>query len=188
MKILIFYAMYGGGHLSAANGIKEAIEKNYPNEEIELVDCMEYLNKPINYITIKGYEGMAKRMPKLWGWTYKASRRGPIAGLSNSINKMLAGKLGKLIHKIDPDLIISAHPFSTQMCGILKRKGKINIEVTTVMTDFKYHEQWLVGHEYLDDFFVSNEKMRQDLIKYGLDENKVFALRNANITKIFRKI
>lgn len=144
MKILIFYAMYGGGHLSAANGIKEAIEKNYPNGEVELIDCMEYLNKPINYLTIKGYEGMAKRTPKLWGFVYKASRKGIIARISNSLNRMLAGKLGKLINKIDPDLIISAHPFSTQMCGILKKQGKLNVEVSTVMTDFKYHEQWLV--------------------------------------------
>ncbi len=37
-KILIFYASYGGGHLSAAKSIKEYIE-NYKNTEIE-IDCM----------------------------------------------------------------------------------------------------------------------------------------------------
>lgn len=176
MKVVIFYAQYGGGHLSAANAIKETIEKNYPQYEIELIDCMEYLNKPINYITISLYETMAKKLPKIWGMVYKASRKGIIAMFSNSVNRMLAGKLGKLINKIDPDLIISTHPFSTQMCGILKKKGKLDLKVSTILTDFKYHEQWLVKHEYLEQFFVSNEKMAHDIITYGLQKNKVFAM------------
>lgn len=144
MKILIFYATYGGGHLSVANAMKEEIEKEYPNYEIEVVDCMKYLNKVVNYLTVKSYENLAKKLPWAWGKIYKASRKGIIAGFSNLSNKMMASKLGRLIQEKRPDIIISAHPFSTQMCGILKRKGKLNIGVYTILTDFKYHEQWLV--------------------------------------------
>ena len=31
-KIMISYASYGGGHLSAAKNLKEYIEKNYPEK------------------------------------------------------------------------------------------------------------------------------------------------------------
>lgn len=175
MKILILYASYGGGHISAANAIQEAIKKVYPNYEVELLDCMRYLNRQINYITVKSYEEMAKKTPKLWGKVYKASRKGPVAEISNSFNKIFSRKLGKFIRDSNPSVIISTHPFSTQMCGILKKKKKIEIPVATVMTDFKYHEQWLVGHEYLEKFFVSNEKMKQSLIDYGVDKRKIFA-------------
>lgn len=175
MKILIFYASYGGGHLSAAIGIKEEIQRSHPDYEIEVIDCMEYLNKPVNYITVKSYEGLAKKMPKLWGKVYKASRKGIIAGISNSVNKIFAGKLGKLIENVNPDLIISTHPFSNQMCAILKSKGKLKLKVYSILTDFKYHEQWLVKHEYLEKIFVSNEKMKEDLITYGVDKSKLFA-------------
>lgn len=175
MKVIIFYAKYGGGHLSAANAMKEVIQKRKPEAQIELIDCMEYVNKVINSLTVKSYEGMSKRMPKVWGFIYQASRKGIIATISNSFNDVFAGKLGKLIQDINPDIIISAHPFSTQMCGILKKRGKLDKKVFTILTDFKYHEQWLVKNEYLEKFFVSNEKMRRDLIGYGLEENKVFA-------------
>lgn len=77
-------------------GIKEAIEKEYPKAEVEVIDCMKSLNRPINYITVRLYEGFAKKMPKMWGWVYKKSRKGFIAGFSNSVNKMLAGKLRKI--------------------------------------------------------------------------------------------
>lgn len=77
-------------------GIKEAIEKEYPEAQIEVIDCMKSLNRPINYITVKLYEEFAKRMPRVWGWVYKKSRKGIIASFSNSVNKMLAGKLRKI--------------------------------------------------------------------------------------------
>lgn len=175
MKILIFYATYGGGHLSVANAMQEVINKEYPEIETEVIDCMKYLNKVINGITVKGYEGLSKRMPKMWGKIYKASRKGVIAGFSNGVNKLLSNKLGKLIEKENPDLIISAHPFSTQMCGILKKKGKLKIPVSTILTDFKYHEQWLVKHEYLEKFFVSTEKMKESLVEFGVKKEKVHA-------------
>lgn len=175
MKILIFYATYGGGHLSAANAMQEVINKEHPEIKTEVIDCMKYLNKVINGITVKGYEGLSKRMPKMWGRIYKASRKGAIAGFSNSINKLLSNKLGKLIEKENPSLIISAHPFSTQMCGILKKKGKLKIPVSTILTDFKYHEQWLVKHEYLEKFFVSTEKMKESLVEFGVKKEKVYA-------------
>ena len=40
-KILIFYASYGGGHLSAAKSIQSYITEHYPNTETEMIDCMK---------------------------------------------------------------------------------------------------------------------------------------------------
>ena len=50
-KILIFYASYGGGHLSTANSINEYLQKNYKDAQIELIDCMKYVNKAIEKVT-----------------------------------------------------------------------------------------------------------------------------------------
>ena len=62
-KVLVFYAMYGGGHLSAARSITQYIEKNYSDVEVQMVDCMKYVNKPIEKITTALYKGFAKRAP-----------------------------------------------------------------------------------------------------------------------------
>ena len=42
-KILILYAAYGGGHLSAAKSIKEYIDNNFENVETNIVDCIKYI-------------------------------------------------------------------------------------------------------------------------------------------------
>ena len=80
----------------------------------------------------------------------------------------------KLLREKDPDLIISTHPFSSQMCSYLKRKGKIHAKIATIMTDFAPHDQWLVGHDFTDYFFVAHDMMKQYLEKQNIPDTKIF--------------
>lgn len=142
-KILIFYASYGGGHLNAAKSIKEYLDNNN-NYQTELIDCMKYVNKSIEKITTTAYKEMAKKIPWAWGKIYEDSQKGPLAHISTKSNIIFAIKLLKLLKSKQPDIIISTHPFGSQMCSYLKRKGKITAKIATIMTDFSPHDQWLV--------------------------------------------
>ncbi len=175
-KALIFYACYGGGHISAANSIKEYIEQFYPDIQPIAIDFMNYLNVTIDKLTTTAYEEMAKKVPNLWGTVYMKSEKGALARFSIDSNKLLAIKLHFLIKKYKPDYIISTHPFSSQMCAYLKKKNKLpRIKLATIMTDFAPHDQWLVGAEYINYYFVAHEAMKNSLIKKGISERKVFA-------------
>ena len=172
-KVLIFYASYGGGHLNAAKSINDYIISNYPNNDVELIDCMKYVNKTIEKLTTAAYREMAKKAPWAWGKIYSDSQKGPLAHLSSRSNKIMAIKLLRLLREKQPDVIISTHPFGSQMCSYLKRKNKITAKIATIMTDFSPHDQWLVGHKFTDYFFVANDKMKNYLISKGITENKI---------------
>lgn len=174
-KILIFYASYGGGHLSAANSIKDYLSIHYENIDVELIDCMKYINKPIEKITTTAYNEMAKKAPWAWGKIYSDSQKGPLAHITTRSNQVFAIKLLRLLREKKPDLIISTHPFGSQMCSYLKRKGKITSKIATILTDFAPHDQWLVGSDYTDYFFVAHNKMKEYLISKNIPENKIFA-------------
>lgn len=176
MKILIFYASYGGGHLKAAESINECVLNNYKdkNIEVELIDCMKYVNKAIEKMTTAAYREMAKKMPWAWGKIYNDSQKGPLAHLSSRSNKIMAIKLLRLLREKQPDLIISTHPFGSQMCSYLKRKKKISAKIATILTDFAPHSQWLVGADYTDYFFVAHDKMKSYLLSQNIEENKIF--------------
>lgn len=174
-KIMIFYGSYGGGHLSAAKSIKEYIENNYLDTKIEMIDCVEYINKVLNKVTTKAYEEFAKKAPEVWGFIYKKSEKGLVSKLSNDSNKLMAIKLKNLLQDFDPDYVISTHPFSSQMCAYLKKKEKVNFKLATIMTDFAPHDQWLLYPEYVDYFFVAHSKMKQQLIQKGISANKIYA-------------
>lgn len=175
MKILIFYASYGGGHLSAAKSIKQYIDENYKDAETKLVDCVEYINKGLNTITTFAYKEMAKKAPWAWGEIYDHSQKGAMSHISSSANKFMSIKLNKLFEEYNPDIVISTHPFASQMTAYLKAKGKTNCILASVMTDFASHDQWLVGSSYIDHIFVSHEGMKKDIVNKGIPANKIHA-------------
>lgn len=174
-KVIIFYASYGGGHLSAARSIKENMETNYKDIDVRLIDCMEYVNKTVNKITTKAYSEMAKKAPKTWGRVYWKSQKGPLAQISTTSNKILSIKLYKLLKDFEPTLIVSTHPFGSQMCAYLKKHGKLDAKIATVMTDYAPHDQWLVFNKYVDYYFVSHDGMKKELHEKGIPNEKIFA-------------
>ena len=93
MKIVIFYASYGGGHLSAAKSIETYLKKNYPEHDVDLIDCMKYVNKTIEKVSTAAYREMAKKAPWAWGKIYNDSQKGPLAHISSRANSFMAIKL-----------------------------------------------------------------------------------------------
>jgi len=173
-KILILYGSYGGGHLSAAKAIYNHIKENYTDTTVEMLDCIEIINKYLNVITTKAYTEMAKKAPWAWGKVYKSSEKGPLSKISNNSNKIMARKLNYHLKQFSPNLIISTHPFSSNMCSYLKRKNKLQCQIATIMTDFEIHNQWLMNNKYTNDFFVSNEIMKKKMVELGINEKKIF--------------
>ena len=174
-KVMIFYASYGGGHLSAARSIKENIETNYKDVEVMLVDCMYYVNKFFDKVTTTAYSEMAKKIPQTWGKVYWHAQSGPIAQISTTSNKLLSKKLNTLLKNFNPELIISTHPFASTMCAYLKKQGKLNAKIATVLTDYAPHDQWIVFNEYVDYYFVSHEGMKIQLHEKGIPKEKIYA-------------
>lgn len=174
-KVMIFYGSYGGGHLSAARSIREYVENNYTDIEIQMVDCMEYISRVINKVTTTAYTEFAKKAPWAWGHIYKKSEKGIMAKISTDSNKLMAYKLNKLLQEFAPDYVISTHPFSSQMCAYLKKKNKIDFKLATVMTDYAPHDQWLLYPEEVNYFFVAHNGMIDALIEKGINKAKVYA-------------
>jgi len=174
-KVMIFYGSYGGGHLSDARSIKEYIEVNYKNTEVQLVDCIEYVNKMVNKVTTTAYTELAKKAPWAWGYVYKKAEKGFMARVTTDSNKLMAYKLNRLIQEFNPDYVISTHPFSSQMCAYLKKKNKAHFKLATIMTDYAPHDQWLLYPEEVEYFFVAHNGMRDALINKGISKAKVYA-------------
>ena len=104
-KILILYGSYGGGHKSAANAIKQYIENNYKDKKVEMIDCIEYINKVINKVSTEAYKELAKKAPWVWKQVYTNSQHGALSRISTTTNKLMARKLNTLLQKVKPDLI-----------------------------------------------------------------------------------
>lgn len=174
MNILLFYASYGSGHLSAAKAIEQYINEHYPNARTLKIDCVEYINKSINKISTSAYKNIILRTPQLWGQFYKLLKNDTILDITQFSNRFMAKKIFKLFEDFEPDLVISCHPLGGQITAFLKSHKKTNCKLATILTDFASHKQWLIGKEYTDYFFVSNAEMKTNLITEGIFPNKIY--------------
>ena len=175
-KILISYASYGGGHLSAAKNLKEYIEENYNDTEVILFDYMKYINRVIDKIGIKAYSEINTNIPWLWGQIYYRTQNPIFEKIFSLSNKVISYKLARIFRLEKPDVIISTHFFSSHICSILKEKGKIDSKIGTVITDYgeSPYSEWISGHENIDYIFVAHSGIKTTLIEKGVAENKVF--------------
>ncbi len=173
-KIVILYASVGGGHFKAAEAIKNYITENYPETETDMLDALKYTNKAIDKIVVKSYVNMARYSPELWGDIYKLSaKQYSVANFCNAVQKLLSRKLFKYFKEQKPDIIISTHPFITEMCAIIKKKGKIDAKLNVILTDYASHRFWELEPEYVDNYFVANEEMKHSMNYNGIPETKI---------------
>ena len=85
MKIIILSASTGGGHMSAANAIKEYFESK--NCSAAVIDAIEYISPLLNKTLTEVYEYIAMKQPKLWKMMYKTSN-------TKAVNKLVSGISG----------------------------------------------------------------------------------------------
>lgn len=172
---MILYASIGGGHFKAADGIRSYIAENYPNDKVEMIDALHYTSKVVDKIIIDSYLNMVKYSPKTWGEIYKISeKQHSVANFSNMVQKMLSQKLFKLFKDEQPDVVISTHPFITEMVASLKKRGKTSAKLCVVITDYISHKLWELKPEYVDMYFVANEEMKYGLVHNGIGASKIF--------------
>ena len=174
-KIMILYASIGGGHYKAADAIKNYINEHYPNQKVEMIDALKYTNKVVDKIVIASYVNMARYSPKFWGDLYSFSEKQySTVTFSNAVQRLLSIKLFKLFEKEKPDIVISTHPFITEMVATLKKRNKISVNLNVIITDYASHKFWELKPECVNRYFVANEEMKYGLINNNIAENKIF--------------
>lgn len=177
MKVLILYAKVGNGHLKAAEAFKEALEKIDKNIEIEYEDGLEYSSQLTNRLIVKGYSGLARSAPRLWGTMYRRSDKqelNTIGEINKIVNKTLTIRLKKMLREKKPDIIVSTHPFVSHMCAYLKRKKKTTAKIISIITDYGIHNMWLEENEHIDKIMLATSEMKADCIrKYNVPAEKI---------------
>lgn len=170
-NIIIFYSKFGGGHYSAAKALKVTIEEKY-DYNVHLIDGFEYAAPILNKISVNFHKVISIHIPKLWGTFYKSAntKNSFIEAGFKQVLKLYKTRLYKLIKELNPEQIICTHPFPGIMCSNLIKKGKINIPISNVITDFEVHGFWYILPQHLKNFFVSTESMKRELINVGVKE------------------
>ncbi len=169
-KVMILTAeKTGTGHKSAAN----AIEKRLNNLEYETkqINCFTMMGK-IGALLENSYIPITTRFPLLFYIPFLLTQICPNAMHFLIYLKSKKG-LKKQINEFNPDLIISVHSMFTKSISHFLKKQKLNIPFYINVIDLVNPPRvWF--DKNADAIFVPTEDVKQNYIKNGIDENKLF--------------
>jgi len=170
-KVLILSASTGGGHNSAANALKDSLEKY--DIEVILVDSLKFVSPILDNIVSQGYEKSAKYIPSTFGVIYKiSSGKRRKKDVDIIIRRVLGRKIFHLVENIKPDVIIGTHPFPLMSLMKYKENGDINIPIISVLTDYTAHPLYI--QKNIDAYITGHEDISYVLKKSGVDESKIY--------------
>lgn len=171
MKILILTCATGGGHLRAAAALEKYIRETTAHEVVQM-DFLKSIGKIVDKTVCDSYLFMAKRTPGLFGKLYKSTNKdNKFSELVPRTTELIALQLYRHLEEEAPDVILSVHPFATEMVSSLKEYGRITCPLVCVMTDYGVHRAWIAP--CVDAYVVACEDMVNALRKLGVPGDKI---------------
>lgn len=171
-KVLILTASTGEGHNTAAKSLEDKyIEAGFKTYR---VDIFKETSSTVNVMMADGYRVLANSFPTLYGLLYDTFDRASFNRriLGNALFVIKQRVLG-IVREVNPDLIVSTHPFAVGIVASLKKKGKIDCAFISVVTDFKAHYAYVDPH--VDAYITGSEYTNETLMERSIPEDKVFA-------------
>lgn len=173
MRVLILSASTGGGHMRASSAIKSYILNNEQDAVVEIIDTLQYISPILSKTISEGYEKLAKKIPKVYGAMYKTTNKKNLFNSSVfAFNSQFSRRLMPLMNQFKPDIIITTHPFSTEMVSKLKSSGKISIPIICVMTDYAPHRTWI--NKNISAYIVANDGMVDIMCEMGVQRDIIY--------------
>ena len=174
-KILFLISDTGGGHRAAASAVAAALKDQAPGRlEIVIEDVWQdhtpwpYNRLPKLYPWLAGGSGMW-----LWRLGWEVTMRVPIHSLFLFFATWFTKQqLARYFDKVQPDLIVSVHPFLNHIGIAGVRHAGITCPVVTIVTDMiDVHPLWICGK--MQRYYVSTEQAYAQAVTLGADPQRV---------------
>lgn len=141
-KVLILTASIGEGHDLPARTLAAQLAAEDPDAEVLIEDALPIMGWPF---------GMAASVPGVIfyraRWLYELVfwlvAGGPLHGLARWLSVKFGGtRLLEYVDGIQPDVVVSVYPLTTEVLAALRRKGRLQVPVVAAITDLAMMRWW----------------------------------------------
>ena len=172
LRVLVFSAGFGQGHLRAAEAIIEGIRIKEPSAEFVHLDFSDFLNKQISSIIKIIYGEIIKYIPKFWGRIYyKTSKVQPKSLSQRLLNQLGRNDFLRYIQIFNPDFIVCTYPTVSSVLAQLRLDQILQVPVITVITDYTVHSHWV--HPGVDQYIVACAEVKASLVSWGIKAQRI---------------
>mgnify|MGYP000685495993 CR=1 FL=1 len=178
MKIQIYHATAGHGHLKIAEVIKdELLKQGIKSNDILLEDALDSTPDWFKKAYTAFYFYSVKYTPLFWGWGYELLDHPLIDKILRPIrtrwNKWVGKRLLEKVLNSNPDVIICTHFLSAELLATAKKEEKLAAKLITVITDFYPHNFWV--NSGTDMYWVMSEESAHELEERGIPSFRIKA-------------
>jgi UDP-N-acetylglucosamine:LPS N-acetylglucosamine transferase len=163
-NVLILTSLTGGGHLSLALALQDALSENY---SIEIAD-------PHPGIFHRYYTFVGRHFLRLWGLEYKVFDNEKAAlRVHKILTKLLRERLSMIIEQIKPQLIITTHTLlSYEVARAIEQSCK-SIPLVFQFSELEeVHSTWL-AEKNADAYLVPTREILAQARARGIDESRL---------------
>lgn len=123
MRVFIFSAAAGGGHIRTAQALEQYINHHVVDAKVKVVDALKEVNYIYDKLICKGYHFVATKTPAIFGHMYhNTNDNSPLSKFVPKMNHALSKRLLSLIHEFEPDIIVATHPVRCRNGVTFKRE------------------------------------------------------------------
>ncbi|WP_082692732.1 glycosyltransferase [Bacillus sp. FJAT-29814] len=176
MKKILFlpFLQMRSGHHQVAEAVMDIVEKQLNGTMMKKVDLLSYANPQFEKMITSSYLKWIRYAPETYDLAYKKFFYAPSANDHSFkwYHYFFLKKMEKLLIEEKPDLIVCTHGFPSYLLSQLKRKGRCDVPVINVYTDFFINKFW--GKEEIEYHFLPSQDVKQDFSKkYQIPEQRM---------------
>lgn len=173
IRVLILYMAAATGHRQAAEAVRQALKKFYPEAKIRRENLSLYGNSLIRCLLEGLYNAIIKLAPWLWNFIWDSKEIYWLTyGLTNFLYRLNYLRLYKKVFlSFNPQIVISTHSIACALSSVIKKMKKTSYLLAAVPTDFCIHPYWF--YENVDIYFLPHKELEKGLIRKGIDSKKI---------------
>jgi processive 1,2-diacylglycerol beta-glucosyltransferase len=143
-RILILTASVGEGHDLPARTLADQLRRESPDAEVVIEDGLRAMGRAFVLVNEQAPGVVFFRFRFLWDaafWLFVGLA--PTRRLTQRLVRA-AGSRGvlRLIRRVDPDVVVSVYPMTTEVLGGLRRRGRLDVPAAAVITDLAMMHYW----------------------------------------------
>jgi processive 1,2-diacylglycerol beta-glucosyltransferase len=174
-RILILTASIGEGHDLPARLLAEELRDESPGTEVVVADGLQAMGRTSVLISERAPGVVFFRFQWLWDAGYWLFVHvGPTRRLMQRFAFAVGHRgLLRLIGDVQPDVVVSVYPVTTEVLGRLRRKGRLDIPVCAVITDLAMMHYW--ASPGIDLHLITHPESEPEVRKVAGNETEVCA-------------
>ncbi len=172
MEVLILSCKTGGGHNTAAEAVKEELERR--GHHTVFLDPYLLAGPSLDRTVGNAYVKLVQGCPKAFGTLYQMGevvRRIPLQSPVYYANAKIAKKLGEYMAEHSFDCIVMTHLFPAEMITWLKRKGYRLPPCVFIATDYTCIP--FTEETDCDYYIIPSEELTEEFVRKGIEKEKI---------------